>query len=148
MPLIVPILRVAYVFSNVFETFKTLRPPPPSARNGGQPSVRALSQRKRAMKGCMAVWLCWCCFTIYERTLDGIIRVFIPFYDEIKSLVILFFLFSRARGAEPIFLHVLRPAIKPYTSTLDMFLEAGAMIGDFILLAASIPVHFVVARWH
>ena len=59
MPLIVPILRLAYVFSNVFETFKTLRPAPPSSRNNGQPSLRALSQRKRAMKGCMAVWLCW-----------------------------------------------------------------------------------------
>lgn len=59
MSLIVPIFRLAYVLSNVFETFKTLRPAPPSARNYGQPSLRALSQRKRAMKGCMAVWLCW-----------------------------------------------------------------------------------------
>ncbi|TFY67646.1 hypothetical protein EVJ58_g1481 [Rhodofomes roseus] len=147
MPLIVPILRLAYVFSNVFETFKTLRPPPPSSRNSGQPSLRALSQRKRAMKGCMAVWLCWVCFTMYERTLDGVIRVFIPFYDEIKSLVILFFLISRAKGAEPIYLHVLRPVIKPYTSTLDILLEAGHMIGDFILLAASIPVNSVLAHW-
>ncbi|KAH9844345.1 uncharacterized protein C8Q71DRAFT_732208 [Rhodofomes roseus] len=147
MPLIVPILRLAYVFSNVFETFKTLRPPPPSSRNSGQPSLRALSQRKRAMKGCMAVWLCWVCFTMYERTLDGVIRVFIPFYDEIKSLVILFFLISRAKGAEPIYLHVLRPVIKPYTSTLDILLEAGHMIGDFVLLAASIPVNSVLAHW-
>ena len=34
---------------------------------------------------------------MYERTVDGIIRVFIPFYDEIKSLVIIFFLMSRAK---------------------------------------------------
>ena len=59
MPLITPVLRLAYVFLNVFETFKTLRLPPPSARNGGKPSVRAMSQRKRAMKGCITVWLVW-----------------------------------------------------------------------------------------
>ena len=59
MPLVVPVLRLAYVFLNVFETFKTLRLPPPSARNGGQPSQRAMSARKRAMKGCMTVWLVW-----------------------------------------------------------------------------------------
>ena len=34
---------------------------------------------------------------MYERTVDAIIRVFIPFYDEIKSLVIIFFLMSRAK---------------------------------------------------
>lgn len=38
-----------------------------------------------------------CCFAAYERTLDGIIGIFIPFYSEIKSLVILFFLLTRAR---------------------------------------------------
>ena len=59
MPLVVPILRLGYVFLNVFDTFKTLRPPPPSARNGGQPSARAMSARKRAMKGVMTVWMVW-----------------------------------------------------------------------------------------
>ena len=56
MPLVVPVLRLAYVFLNVFETFKTLRLPRPSARNGGQPSARAMSARKRAMKGCTETW--------------------------------------------------------------------------------------------
>lgn len=59
MPLVVPVLRLAYVFLNVFDTFKVLRLPPPSARNGGQPSARAMSQRKRAMKGIMTVWIVW-----------------------------------------------------------------------------------------
>lgn len=59
MPLVIPILRLAYMFLNVFETFKTLKTPPPSSRNGGQPSARAMTARKRAMKGCMTVWLVW-----------------------------------------------------------------------------------------
>lgn len=59
MGLIVPILRLLYVALNVYDTFKTLKLPPGSARNGGQPTVRAMSQRKRAMKGCLAIWLVW-----------------------------------------------------------------------------------------
>lgn len=51
------------------------------------------------------------------------------------------------QGAEPIFLHVLRPVIKPYTSTLDVLLDGGAMFGDFIFLVASIPVRRVRDWW-
>ena len=57
MPLVVPILRLFMLFLNVFETFKTMKPP--SRRRGGQPSVRAITQRKRDMKGCLAVWVVW-----------------------------------------------------------------------------------------
>lgn len=59
MPLVVPALRFFVVFLNVYETFKTLKPPPPSARRGGKPSVRATTQRKRDIKGCLAVWVVW-----------------------------------------------------------------------------------------
>lgn len=116
MPLVVPALRLAYVFINVFETFKTLRLPPPSARNGGQPSARAMSQRKRAMKGCMTVWLVWVsacgitelrsmlrgcqsCYIMYERWVEAFVWLFVPFYSELKSLVILFFLLTRAKAS-------------------------------------------------
>ena len=61
MPLVVPALRVLFTFLNVFETFKTLKMPPPSSRNGGKPTVRAMSQRKRSMKGSLTVWLVWVC---------------------------------------------------------------------------------------
>lgn len=55
--------------------------------------------------------------------------------------------FEPLQGAEPIFLHVLRPMIKPYTYTLDMLLDGGSMFGDFIFLAASIPVRRVRDQW-
>ena len=54
---------------NVFETFKTMKPPMPSARRGGQPSVRAITQRKRDMKGCLAVWIVWVSFYLGEAEL-------------------------------------------------------------------------------
>ncbi len=54
MPLAVPILRALYVFLNVFETYKTLKLPPPSALSG-QTTVLAISARKRARNGCMIV---------------------------------------------------------------------------------------------
>ncbi|RPD66854.1 hypothetical protein L226DRAFT_556685 [Lentinus tigrinus ALCF2SS1-7] len=150
MPLVVPVLRLAYVFLNVFETFKTLRLPPPSARNGGQPSTRAMSARKRAMKGCMTVWIIWACFTVYERWVETFVWLFVPFYSELKSLFILFFLLTRAKGAEPVFLHVIRPLIKPYSGVLDALFDALASFGDLFVLVASIPVNYVLGfyrRW-
>ncbi|KAI0650430.1 hypothetical protein C8Q79DRAFT_1006698 [Trametes meyenii] len=140
MPLVVPVLRLAYVFLNVFDTFKILRLPPPSARNGGQPSARAMSQRKRAMKGTMTVWLVWTCFTLYERWAEAFIWLFVPFYSEIKALVIIFFILTRAKGAEPIYLHLLRPLIKPYTPVLDALFEGLHSVGDLLILIALIPV--------
>ncbi|KAJ7887606.1 hypothetical protein B0H14DRAFT_3721359 [Mycena olivaceomarginata] len=125
MALIVPILRLIMLLLNMYDTFKVLKIPRPSARNSGQPTVRALSQRKRNMKGCLAVWIVWCCFMIYERLVEGIVSLFVPFYDEVKSLALLFLIFTRARGAEPIFLHIIRPLLKPYTSTLDALSDAG-----------------------
>lgn len=65
MPLVIPILRLAYMFLNVFETYKTLKLPPPSSRNDGQPSARAMAARKRAMKGCMTIWLVWVSSSVY-----------------------------------------------------------------------------------
>jgi receptor expression-enhancing protein 5/6 len=59
MPLFVPILRLLMLFLNVYESYKTLKAPPPSSRNAGRPSIRALTQRKRDMKGCLAVWIVW-----------------------------------------------------------------------------------------
>ncbi|KAH9943168.1 uncharacterized protein BXZ73DRAFT_97222 [Epithele typhae] len=148
MPLVVPVLRLAYVFLNVFETFKTLRLPPPSSRNGGQPSVRAMSQRKRAMKGCMTVWLVWACFIIYERWAEVFVYLVVPFYSEIKSLFILFFLMTRAKGAEPVYLHVIRPLIKPYTAPLDALFACLFSFADLLILIASIPVNYVLDYYY
>ncbi|KAJ3504650.1 hypothetical protein NMY22_g17851 [Coprinellus aureogranulatus] len=101
----------------------TLKPPPPSARDPTRPSIRATTQRKRDMKGCLAVWVVWCCFTSYERMVESLVSIFVPFYDEFKSMFMLFLIFTRARGAEPLFLHIIRPIVKPYTSTFDGTLE-------------------------
>lgn len=108
-----------------------------------------------------------CCFAAYERSLDGIVGMFIPFYNEIKALVIGFFLLTRARvsfirnfcysaftnflptqGAEPIYLHVLRPMIKPYTETLDALLEFIQQLGDLIAVLCAIPISIVSPIYH
>ncbi|KDR84264.1 hypothetical protein GALMADRAFT_236970 [Galerina marginata CBS 339.88] len=140
MPLFVPILRLLMLFLNVYDSYKTLKDPPTSSRNGGRPSVRAVSQRKRDMKGCLAVWIVWASLSMYERILENIIRLFVPFYDEFKSLGLLFLILTRARGAEPIYLHLIRPLIKPHTRTLDASLELMLMIGDFIFALSTYPV--------
>ena len=117
MPLVLPLLRLLLLFVNVYETFKTLRPPRGGPRTG-QPSIRAVSQRKRDMKGCMTVWLLWvswrvlrasdthfltkardfqCCCTMFERNCDPVFGLVVPFYGEFKSLVYVFQLVTRAR---------------------------------------------------
>jgi hypothetical protein len=45
--------------------------------------------------------------------------------------------------AEPIFLHLIRPVLKPYTPTIDFILEHTASVGDFIALLLSIPVDLI-----
>ncbi|TFY76887.1 hypothetical protein EWM64_g7126 [Hericium alpestre] len=147
MGLIVLTLRSYLVFQNIYQTFKTIKRPPPSARNNGQPSVRAMTQRKRDMKGCMSIWIVWCCLASYEAVVEGIISIFIPFYDEIKSIILVFFILSRARGAEPIYLHVVRPLVKPYVATLDSLLDMVHNLGDFAILVACIPLYPVIAWW-
>ncbi|PBK93877.1 hypothetical protein ARMGADRAFT_902046, partial [Armillaria gallica] len=142
MPLFVEILRHIVLFQNTFDTFKTLKLPPPSrsSRNGGLPSARAMQQRKRDMKGCLAVWIVWCCFMAYERFLEGIFSLFIPFYDEVKALTLLFLLVTRAKGAEPIYLHVIRPLLKPYTASVDALLDLARMFGDIIFVLSTFPI--------
>ncbi|KAH6914595.1 hypothetical protein BKA70DRAFT_1140796 [Coprinopsis sp. MPI-PUGE-AT-0042] len=140
MPLFVPVLRSAMLFMNIYDSYKTLKPPPPSSRDPTRPSVRAMTQRKRDLKGCLAVWIVFCCFTLYERLVESFISLFIPFYDEFKSMAILFLILTRSRGAEPIFLHVLRPLIHPYDASIDGTLDVLRMTGDFIFALGAFPI--------
>ncbi|KAJ3507186.1 hypothetical protein NMY22_g17006 [Coprinellus aureogranulatus] len=139
--------KLSMLFLNVYDSYKTLKPPPPSARDPTRPSIRATTQRKRDMKGCLAVWVVWCCFTSYERMVESLVSIFVPFYDEFKSMFMLFLIFTRARGAEPLFLHIIRPIVKPYTSTFDGTLEVLRMSGDFLFALSMYPIHVAKARW-
>ncbi|KAF8345586.1 hypothetical protein F5887DRAFT_965750, partial [Amanita rubescens] len=141
MPLVVPILRLAMLFLNIYDSYKVLKPPPPSPRHANRPSLRAVTQRKRNIKGCL------CCYILYERILERLVSLFIPFYDELKSLVILFLMLTRARGAEPIYLHIIRPFLKPYTGTLDNVLDFMSVIADIALAIVSVPVNTVLGIW-
>ena len=54
---------------------------------------------------------------------------------------------SELQGAEPIFLHLLRPLLKPYTPTLDLLLDFVRMVGDIFFTMVTIPVNFVATSW-
>ncbi|KAG2073523.1 hypothetical protein BDR04DRAFT_955583, partial [Suillus decipiens] len=143
MPLVVPALRLFMVFMNVYDTYKTLKIPP--GRKGGPPSIRAMTQRKRDLKGCLAVWVVWCCLAAYERTFDRFVSFIVPFYSEIKSVMLLFLLLTRAKGAEPLYLHILRPLIKPYVDTVDPLLDLARDIGDFLFALSQVPLNYVLS---
>ncbi|KAF5364182.1 hypothetical protein D9756_000331 [Leucocoprinus leucothites] len=148
MAVFVRIFRLAMLFFNVYDSYKVLKLPPSSASNRGKPSLRAMSQRKRDMKGCLAVWIVWSCFIIYERFTEALISLFIPFYDEFKSLILLFLIMTRARGAEPIYLHIIRPFLKPYTSTIDQLLDFVHVVGDVVIGLASLPFIYAIQWWN
>jgi hypothetical protein len=43
-----------------------------------------------------------CCLALYESLVEKIVWIFIPFYDELKSVVLIFLILSRARVCIPI----------------------------------------------
>lgn len=145
MPLVVPALRLFIVFLNIYETFKTLKFPP--LKRSGQPSARALSQRKRDLKGCLAIWVVWCCYAAYERTFDRVFGFLVPFHSEMKSVLLLFLIVTRAKGAEPLYLHVIRPFIKPYSIIVDPTLEIVHDVGDFLFALLQVPMGYVRSTW-
>lgn len=76
MPLFVPILRLLMLFLNIYDSYKTMKHPVPSTRNGGRPTVRAIAQRKRDIKGCLAVWVVWASFKGLFSSLDNYLMVY------------------------------------------------------------------------
>ncbi|PFH50142.1 hypothetical protein AMATHDRAFT_85966 [Amanita thiersii Skay4041] len=147
MPLIVPILRLSMLFLNIYDSYKTLKPPAPSSRYPGRPSGRAVIRRKRCMKGCLAVWMVWCCFILYERLVETVVSLFIPFYEELKSFSILYLIVMRARGAEPIYMYLIRPFLKPYAPTLDAILDLLFLIGDLLIAVCAVPLEICMNLW-
>lgn len=91
-----PPLRMFMLLSNVYDTYKVLKVPIPH-RGQERPSTRAITQRKRDMKGCLAVWIVWTCFLMYERLVERIVCMFIPFYSELKMVFVIFLTLTKAR---------------------------------------------------
>ena len=54
---------------------------------------------------------------------------------------------NTVQGAEPLYLHVLRPLIKPYVTTLDWSLDLTSLVGDFLLLVATLPYNLFMEWW-
>jgi len=56
------------------------------------------------------------------------------------------------QGAEPLYLHILRPLIKPYVDTMDPLLDLARDIGDFLFALSQVPLNYVLSLsglpWH
>ncbi|QRV87775.1 TB2/DP1, HVA22 family domain-containing protein [Ceratobasidium sp. AG-Ba] len=120
------------LFQNVYTTFKALKPPKPSrkSKNGTDPSVKAKQARKRELKGMLACWIVWSCWSSAEAIADRTISVVTPFYNEIKMFLVLFLILGRATMSEAILLHVIRPLVKPYYVSLDSFVQVFTSAAD------------------
>ncbi|KAH8831711.1 hypothetical protein DL96DRAFT_1459556, partial [Flagelloscypha sp. PMI_526] len=143
--LVNPLLGLLHVSLSIYDSYKTLKYPSPSSarraeETGDAFSKRALTQRKRKMKGILCVWAVWGVLHVYERTVESIVSLFVPFYESFKTLILLFILLTRTRGAEPVYLHVIRPLVKPYVPTLDLALDLYNMIGGILSATLRIPL--------
>ena len=104
---------------------------------------------------------------MYERMFESFISLFIPFYDEVKSSIpnscscsggFMIKPIVRVKsnvieqGAEPIYLHLVPPIIKPYTKTLDAILQllllVAVIIEDFVFALSNYPVQLTLQWWH
>ncbi|KAG8920634.1 hypothetical protein FRC01_000662 [Tulasnella sp. 417] len=140
------LLRLTLLAVNVLDTFKILRPPKPR-KGGTEPSARALAVRKRGMKGILCVWIVTACWLSVESISDRTVIYLTPFYNEIKTLCFMFLIFSRAAGAEPILLKVIRPLLRPYIQTIDSVLELLFMVAAFVLDLVFVPITLLKDRW-
>ena len=84
---------------------------------------------------------------MYERMFESFISLFIPFYDKVKSSIpnprscsgeFMIKPIVRVKsnvieqGAEPIYLHIVPPIIKPYIKTLDAMLQLLLLVAVII----------------
>ncbi|KAF8592110.1 hypothetical protein K439DRAFT_386326 [Ramaria rubella] len=150
MPVVLSILRLWILILNLYGTFKAMKPPPlsqRSTRNGQGPSARAMQLRKRELKSRLAVWVVWAMFLTIERPLDGTIGLLVPFYNQLKCLGLIFMLITRSHGAEAIFLHIIHPAIRPYTPAIDDILANLHSVFELLVLLCFLPWEYVSDRW-
>ncbi|KDQ15386.1 hypothetical protein BOTBODRAFT_108542, partial [Botryobasidium botryosum FD-172 SS1] len=144
------LLGLLLLFLNVFDSFKTLKTPPPSRRRNAsgsrRPSARATSIRKREMKATLCLWVVWAFWTYCVKIADKFIGFF-PFYSELKSFILIFLLLTRKSGAHPIVLHVIKPLIRPYTDTLDALLEFAEGWGEVIQYLVQSTLSWIQSYW-
>ncbi|KAL5636616.1 hypothetical protein ACGC1H_000541 [Rhizoctonia solani] len=143
--MLVLILSSYLLFQNVYATYKALKPPKPSrkAKNGVDPTAKAKHARKRELKGMLACWIVWSCWTGAETVADRTVAVLTPFYSEIKMFLLLFLIVGRSTMAEPILLHVIRPLVKPYYVPLDSFVFVFTSAADLAVLLFASPLVWI-----
>ncbi|KZT36695.1 hypothetical protein SISSUDRAFT_956559, partial [Sistotremastrum suecicum HHB10207 ss-3] len=144
MALILPLIRLLALLSNIWTTFKTSKLNQPGPR--GTISQRSRAQRKRDLKGCLAIWVVWS-FAVSVESVADVFIGFFPFYGEFKSVIWLFLFLSRSYGAEPIFLHVIRPLVRPYVTPIDSVLDLLRLLADLALALMLLPWQHAVAWW-
>lgn len=58
------------------------------------------------------------------------------------------YLIALPQGAEPIYLHVIRPLLKPYTASVDALLDLARMFGDIMFVLSTFPIRYIHTWWY
>ncbi|KAH8919449.1 hypothetical protein BT69DRAFT_1224138 [Atractiella rhizophila] len=145
-------IRIYALFDISFSSFKAIK----SSRlrsSSKQPAVdrNGLTKfekiRRRKLKEQVMAWLVWVVLLRAEGWADRTIAFFVPFYDEIKAMVMLFLIVFKISSSEMIFQNLFRPLVSPYEAILDPIIYHFQTIIHVIVLILSYPFA-PLTRWY
>ncbi|KAJ9477456.1 hypothetical protein PHBOTO_000996 [Pseudozyma hubeiensis] len=100
------------------------------------------TKRKAAVKSALTTVLVWNLFHKVEPVCDRTIAWFVPFYDSLKTLLLIWMLFTRSYGASILVFRLLAPVVRPYEPIIDsIFGLSLSLLAWFATLLAPLADH-------
>ncbi|GAC96950.1 hypothetical protein PHSY_004534 [Pseudozyma hubeiensis SY62] len=100
------------------------------------------TKRKAAVKSALTTVLVWNLFHKVEPICDRTIAWFVPFYDSLKTLLLIWMLFTRSYGASILVYRLLAPVVRPYEPIIDsIFGLSLSLLAWFATLLAPLTNH-------
>ncbi|PWZ03291.1 LOW QUALITY PROTEIN: hypothetical protein BCV70DRAFT_224781 [Testicularia cyperi] len=92
------------------------------------------SKRRHAVRSALTTVLVWNLFAKLEPLCDNTVAWFVPFYDSIKTLLLVWMLFTRSFGASILMYRLIQPVIRPYEGVIAGVLHLCLSLGGYAQL--------------
>jgi len=71
-----------------------------------------------------------------------------PVLEWVMQFIDQIYTYAMTKGAEPIYLHLIRPFLKPYTPAIDQVLDFAQLVGDIVFGLAVFPFVYILRWWN
>lgn len=85
-------------------------------------------KRRTGVRTALTTILVWNIFQKLEPVCDNTLAWFVPFYDSIKTLFLVWLLFTRSFGAAILMTRVIAPIVRPYEGVLSGVLQLASSL--------------------